>query len=150
MDILENTVPKPWQEEIHRQRFDCTAKGQANSIRFCKCLESLDPSKQDQKGRHDAMSAAGTWQQILRKKRGQEADVTTFTENQAHKSKGVNTMNKCEVLRKQELNAIIGKSIKAALKKVRKDYAQQEEHNAIQNFDALSLSLSNDNDVNCT
>eukprot|EP00957_Ditylum_brightwellii_P066748 5065551-Ditylum_brightwellii.AAC.1 len=29
MDILENAVPKSWQGEMHRQRFDCVAKRQA-------------------------------------------------------------------------------------------------------------------------
>eukprot|EP00957_Ditylum_brightwellii_P116865 8914529-Ditylum_brightwellii.AAC.1 len=28
IDILENTVPKSRQGEMHRQRFDCVAKGQ--------------------------------------------------------------------------------------------------------------------------
>eukprot|EP00957_Ditylum_brightwellii_P022130 1669621-Ditylum_brightwellii.AAC.3 len=41
----------------------------------------------------------------------------------------------------QELNAIIGKSVKAALKKGCKDRTQQEEHNTIDEFNALSLSL---------
>eukprot|EP00957_Ditylum_brightwellii_P189950 14461027-Ditylum_brightwellii.AAC.1 len=28
IDILENVVPKSWQREMHRQRFDCVVKGQ--------------------------------------------------------------------------------------------------------------------------
>eukprot|EP00957_Ditylum_brightwellii_P086918 6615759-Ditylum_brightwellii.AAC.1 len=56
MDILENAVPKSWQEEMHRQKFDCVAKGQTEFIRFCKCLDLLDTPKQGQKGRHDATS----------------------------------------------------------------------------------------------
>eukprot|EP00957_Ditylum_brightwellii_P153031 11649228-Ditylum_brightwellii.AAC.1 len=67
------------------QRFDCAAKGQAEFIQFCKCLELLDPPKQGQKGEHDAMSATGTQQQILRKKRGREANAPSLTENQACK-----------------------------------------------------------------
>eukprot|EP00957_Ditylum_brightwellii_P210364 15364883-Ditylum_brightwellii.AAC.1 len=62
MDILENTVPNSWQGEMHRQRFDCMAEGQAKFIWFCKCLESLDPPKKDQKGRQDATSATGNQQ----------------------------------------------------------------------------------------
>eukprot|EP00957_Ditylum_brightwellii_P040388 3056673-Ditylum_brightwellii.AAC.1 len=45
MDILENIAPKLWQGEMHRQRFDCAAEGQAKFICFYKCLESLDPPK---------------------------------------------------------------------------------------------------------
>eukprot|EP00957_Ditylum_brightwellii_P079332 6031459-Ditylum_brightwellii.AAC.1 len=85
MDILENAVPKSWQSEIRRQRFDCAAEGQATFIWFCKCLELLDPPKQSQKGTHDAISATGTLKQILRKKRGWEADEPSLTENQASK-----------------------------------------------------------------
>eukprot|EP00957_Ditylum_brightwellii_P097341 7413846-Ditylum_brightwellii.AAC.1 len=32
MDIVENAVPKSWQGGMRRQRFDCTAKGQAKFI----------------------------------------------------------------------------------------------------------------------
>eukprot|EP00957_Ditylum_brightwellii_P022129 1669621-Ditylum_brightwellii.AAC.2 len=60
MDILENAIPKSWQGEMHRQRFDFVAKGHAKFIRFCKYLELLDPLKQGQKGRQDATSATGT------------------------------------------------------------------------------------------
>eukprot|EP00957_Ditylum_brightwellii_P198464 15125485-Ditylum_brightwellii.AAC.1 len=70
MNILENAVPKSWQGGIHRQRFDCMAKGQAKFIQFCKCLELLDPQKQGQKGEQDATSATGNRQQIPKKKRG--------------------------------------------------------------------------------
>eukprot|EP00957_Ditylum_brightwellii_P168568 12830910-Ditylum_brightwellii.AAC.1 len=48
-----------------------------------------------------------------------------------------------------KLNTIIGKSIKAVLKSLCKDCTQREEHNTINEFDALSLSSSNDNDVSC-
>eukprot|EP00957_Ditylum_brightwellii_P195883 14924392-Ditylum_brightwellii.AAC.1 len=51
---------------------------------------------------------------------------------------------------KKELNTIIGKSIRAALKKEHHNCAQDEEHNAIDNFNFLSLSSSNSDDVNCT
>eukprot|EP00957_Ditylum_brightwellii_P039613 2996141-Ditylum_brightwellii.AAC.1 len=40
----------------------------------------------------------------------------------------------------QELNAIIGMSVKAALKKECKDRVKKEEHHAIDEFDVLSLS----------
>eukprot|EP00957_Ditylum_brightwellii_P193198 14710726-Ditylum_brightwellii.AAC.1 len=109
MDILENAVPKSWQGEMSRQRFDCTAKGQVKFIQFCKCLESLDPLKQGQKGGHDATSATGNRHQIPRKKRGRK-NAPGLTENQACKKvakfcllhgKGRHTMNKCEVLKKQ-------------------------------------------------
>eukprot|EP00957_Ditylum_brightwellii_P144634 11018077-Ditylum_brightwellii.AAC.1 len=43
MDILENVMPKSWQEEICKQHFDCTAKGQAKFINFCKNHKLLDP-----------------------------------------------------------------------------------------------------------
>eukprot|EP00957_Ditylum_brightwellii_P023501 1773311-Ditylum_brightwellii.AAC.1 len=79
MDILENTVPKSWQGEMCRQRFDCVAKGQAKFIRFCECLESLDPPKQ--KNGQDFTSVTGSNQQIPKKKRGQEADAPNLTEN---------------------------------------------------------------------
>eukprot|EP00957_Ditylum_brightwellii_P155543 11840492-Ditylum_brightwellii.AAC.1 len=62
MDILENAVPKSWQGEMCRQRFDCAAEGQAEFIQFCKCLELLDPPTQGQKCGQDATSAAGNWQ----------------------------------------------------------------------------------------
>eukprot|EP00957_Ditylum_brightwellii_P027894 2107564-Ditylum_brightwellii.AAC.1 len=62
MDILENAVPKAWQGEMRRQRFDCAAKGQAKFICFCKYLESLDPPKQ--KNGQDIMSATSSNQQI--------------------------------------------------------------------------------------
>eukprot|EP00957_Ditylum_brightwellii_P098651 7515017-Ditylum_brightwellii.AAC.1 len=110
MDIFENAVPKSWQGGMHRQRFDCTTKGQAKLICFCKCLESLDPSKQGPKGRQDTMSTTGNWQQILRKKRDQEANVPILTENQTRKkvakfclldSRGRHTANECKFLRKQ-------------------------------------------------
>eukprot|EP00957_Ditylum_brightwellii_P115759 8830553-Ditylum_brightwellii.AAC.1 len=81
MDILENTVPKSCQGEMCRQRFNCTAKGQAKFIWFCECLELMDPPKRGRKVRHDATSATGTQQQILRKKRGQEANAPSLTEN---------------------------------------------------------------------
>eukprot|EP00957_Ditylum_brightwellii_P211490 15366226-Ditylum_brightwellii.AAC.1 len=55
MDILENAVPKSWQGEMHRQRFDCASKGQTKFIQLCKCLELLDPPTQGQKGRYDVM-----------------------------------------------------------------------------------------------
>eukprot|EP00957_Ditylum_brightwellii_P035330 2679832-Ditylum_brightwellii.AAC.1 len=45
MDIIENAVPKSWQWEMHQQKFNCTAKGQAKFIWFCKCLELLDSPK---------------------------------------------------------------------------------------------------------
>eukprot|EP00957_Ditylum_brightwellii_P061731 4684326-Ditylum_brightwellii.AAC.1 len=45
MDILENAIPKSWQEEMWRQCFDCVAKGQAKFISFCEILGSLDPPK---------------------------------------------------------------------------------------------------------
>eukprot|EP00957_Ditylum_brightwellii_P033872 2566916-Ditylum_brightwellii.AAC.1 len=105
MDILENAVPKSWQGEIHRQRFNYVAKGQAKFIRFCKCLESLDPPKQ--KNGQDAMSATGSNQQIPNKKRGQEANAPSLMENQACKKvakfyllhcQGGHTTNKCKVL----------------------------------------------------
>eukprot|EP00957_Ditylum_brightwellii_P102413 7806321-Ditylum_brightwellii.AAC.1 len=83
MDIIENAVPKSWQGEMRRQRFDCTAKGQAEIIRFCKCLEPLDSPKQ--KNRQDATSATGSNQQIPKKKRDQEDNAPSLTENQAHK-----------------------------------------------------------------
>eukprot|EP00957_Ditylum_brightwellii_P024251 1829329-Ditylum_brightwellii.AAC.1 len=83
IDILENSVPKSWQGGMHRQMFDCIATREAKFIQFCKYLELLDPPKQGQKGGHDAMSATDTWQQILRRKRGQEADAPSLTENQA-------------------------------------------------------------------
>eukprot|EP00957_Ditylum_brightwellii_P176482 13440312-Ditylum_brightwellii.AAC.1 len=51
---------------------------------------------------------------------------------------------------KKELNVIIGKSIKDALKKECCDCAQDKEHNAINVFDALSLSSSDSNDISCT
>eukprot|EP00957_Ditylum_brightwellii_P176689 13457438-Ditylum_brightwellii.AAC.1 len=53
MDINENAVPRSWQEEMRRQRFNCASKGQAKFIYFCECLESLDPLKQ--KNQQDAM-----------------------------------------------------------------------------------------------
>eukprot|EP00957_Ditylum_brightwellii_P133862 10207315-Ditylum_brightwellii.AAC.1 len=81
MDILENKVPKSWQGQMHRQRFNCAAKGQAKFICFSECLESLDPPKQ--KNGQDATSAAGSNQQIPKKKRGQEANAPSLTENQA-------------------------------------------------------------------
>eukprot|EP00957_Ditylum_brightwellii_P131619 10038167-Ditylum_brightwellii.AAC.1 len=34
MDILENVIPKLWQEGIQRQQFDCMVKGQAKFISF--------------------------------------------------------------------------------------------------------------------
>eukprot|EP00957_Ditylum_brightwellii_P201694 15326788-Ditylum_brightwellii.AAC.1 len=46
MDIFKNTVPKSWQGEMQRQRFDRAAEGQAKFICFCECLESLDPPKE--------------------------------------------------------------------------------------------------------
>eukprot|EP00957_Ditylum_brightwellii_P138418 10550293-Ditylum_brightwellii.AAC.1 len=49
-----------------------------------------------------------------------------------------------------KLNAIIGKSIKAALKSQHKDCTHHKEHNAINKFNACSLSSSNNNDVSCT
>eukprot|EP00957_Ditylum_brightwellii_P042376 3208775-Ditylum_brightwellii.AAC.1 len=83
MDILENSVPKSWQGEMCRQMFDCMAKGQAKFVRFCECLELLDPPKQGQKGKQDAMPATGNCQQIPRRKRGREAGAPSLTENQA-------------------------------------------------------------------
>eukprot|EP00957_Ditylum_brightwellii_P075131 5709131-Ditylum_brightwellii.AAC.1 len=68
MDILENVMPKLWQAEICRQCFDCASKGQANFIRFCKNLKSLDPPKQQaQKGGAAAMPSSSSNQQILKK-----------------------------------------------------------------------------------
>eukprot|EP00957_Ditylum_brightwellii_P122894 9370037-Ditylum_brightwellii.AAC.1 len=188
MDILENTVLKSWQGKMHRQRFNCATKWQAKFIQFFKCLELLGPPMQGQKGRQDATSVTGNWQQIPRKKRGQEANAPSLTDNQAHKkvakfcllhSKGRHTTSKFEVLWKQakglqsdkekkswsgsangngrqqhysqqELNAIIGKSVKMALKKECKDCTQKEERNTINKFDALSLSSSNDDDISHT
>eukprot|EP00957_Ditylum_brightwellii_P140960 10738457-Ditylum_brightwellii.AAC.1 len=49
-----------------------------------------------------------------------------------------------------KLNAIIGKSSKAALKIQCKARVQCKEHNTIDEFNALSLSLSNDDDISCT
>eukprot|EP00957_Ditylum_brightwellii_P035284 2676019-Ditylum_brightwellii.AAC.1 len=54
IDILENTMPRSWQEEIQRQQFDCVAKGQAKLISFCKNLKSMNtwrtarPRRKDQ------------------------------------------------------------------------------------------------------
>eukprot|EP00957_Ditylum_brightwellii_P042654 3229996-Ditylum_brightwellii.AAC.1 len=62
MDILENAVPKSLQGEMCRQRFDCMSEGQVKFIWFCKCLELLDPPKQDPKGGHDSMPATGNRQ----------------------------------------------------------------------------------------
>eukprot|EP00957_Ditylum_brightwellii_P022626 1706627-Ditylum_brightwellii.AAC.2 len=45
MDILENAMPKSWQEEMQRQCFDCVADRQSKSISFCKNPELLDPPK---------------------------------------------------------------------------------------------------------
>eukprot|EP00957_Ditylum_brightwellii_P111458 8501147-Ditylum_brightwellii.AAC.1 len=109
MDILKDAVPKSWQGGMRRQRFDCATKGQAKFIQFCKCLESLYPPKQGQKGRQDTMSATGTWQKILRRERGWEADAPSLTENQVHQkvakfcmlhSRGGQMTNECEVLKK--------------------------------------------------
>eukprot|EP00957_Ditylum_brightwellii_P178896 13626919-Ditylum_brightwellii.AAC.1 len=109
MDILENAVPKSWQREMHRQRFDCAAEGQATFIGVYECLESLDPPKQGQKGKQDITSATGTWQQVLRRKRGWEANAPSLTENQAHKKvakfcplygRGGHMANKREILKK--------------------------------------------------
>eukprot|EP00957_Ditylum_brightwellii_P017735 1336054-Ditylum_brightwellii.AAC.1 len=50
----------------------------------------------------------------------------------------------------QELNSIIGKIVKVALKKEHKDHTQKEEHNTIDEFDVLSLSSSDDDDVSRT
>eukprot|EP00957_Ditylum_brightwellii_P107148 8174746-Ditylum_brightwellii.AAC.1 len=69
MDILENAVPKFWQEEMQRQRFNCAAEGQDKFIRFCTCLESLDPPKQ--KNIQYATSATGSNQQIPKKEKSQ-------------------------------------------------------------------------------
>eukprot|EP00957_Ditylum_brightwellii_P091180 6942089-Ditylum_brightwellii.AAC.1 len=38
MVILENALPKSWQGEMCRQRFDCAAIGQAKFIQFYECL----------------------------------------------------------------------------------------------------------------
>eukprot|EP00957_Ditylum_brightwellii_P090321 6878682-Ditylum_brightwellii.AAC.1 len=72
MDILENAVPKSWQEECIDRDLTAWPKD------FPK---SLDPPKL--KNRQNATSATGCTQQILRKKRGQEADAPNLTENQA-------------------------------------------------------------------
>eukprot|EP00957_Ditylum_brightwellii_P061041 4633540-Ditylum_brightwellii.AAC.1 len=184
-DHLEQFLPRQQQNSSRE-----TGGGQTDGHPG-KCstqVLSLDTLKQGQKGRQDATSATGNWKQILRNKRGQEADVPSLTENQTCKKvakfcllygRGKHTINKCEVLRKQvkglqsekekntqsglangngcqmyysrqELNTIIGKSIKAALKKECKDHAQQEKHNTIGKFDVLSLSLSHDNDISHT
>eukprot|EP00957_Ditylum_brightwellii_P145759 11099339-Ditylum_brightwellii.AAC.1 len=177
MYIPNNAVPKSWQGEMRRQRFDCAAKGQAKFICFCKCLESLDPLKQ--KNGQDATSATGSNQQIPKKKRGQEANAPNLMENQACKkvakfcllhSWGGHTANKCKVLKKQvkgmqdnkekntwselangsgrfhccnqnKLNTIIGEIVKAFQKSQHKDHIQHKEHSAINEFNALSLSL---------
>eukprot|EP00957_Ditylum_brightwellii_P129736 9896523-Ditylum_brightwellii.AAC.1 len=148
MEILENVVPKSWQGEMCGQRVAGSAK--AKLERWTGCQVSY-------------------WQQIPRKKRGQEANARSFTENWARKKvaklcllhgRGRHMTNEREALRKQvkilqsdkekntwsglangnghtqcynqqELNAIISKSIKAALKKEHKDHAQKEEHNTI-------------------
>eukprot|EP00957_Ditylum_brightwellii_P009938 749475-Ditylum_brightwellii.AAC.1 len=51
MDILESAMPKSWQEEMWRQYFDCTAKGQAKFISFykilsCWILQRIRPKKE--------------------------------------------------------------------------------------------------------
>eukprot|EP00957_Ditylum_brightwellii_P070615 5365636-Ditylum_brightwellii.AAC.1 len=51
---------------------------------------------------------------------------------------------------KEELNIIIGKSVKAAPKKECHDHAWDKEHNVIVDLNALSLSSINGNGVSCT
>eukprot|EP00957_Ditylum_brightwellii_P010646 806187-Ditylum_brightwellii.AAC.1 len=51
---------------------------------------------------------------------------------------------------KEELNTIIGKSIKVAMKKECCDCACPKEHNTINNFSTLSLSSSNSNNISHT
>eukprot|EP00957_Ditylum_brightwellii_P092622 7053110-Ditylum_brightwellii.AAC.2 len=85
MDILKNTMPKFWKAEMHRQHFNCTAKGQANFIQFCKNLELLEPLKQAQKGGTAPMSSTGTNQKNPRRKWGREADVSSLSTSQVQK-----------------------------------------------------------------
>eukprot|EP00957_Ditylum_brightwellii_P162878 12403303-Ditylum_brightwellii.AAC.1 len=99
-------MSKLWQAEIHMQCFDYTAKGQAKFIRFYKNLESLDPSKQqDQKGRATTMPVTSSNSWILRKKKGQEADLPSISTSQARKKTAKycmlhgncsHAMNKCK------------------------------------------------------
>eukprot|EP00957_Ditylum_brightwellii_P151678 11550735-Ditylum_brightwellii.AAC.1 len=137
MDILESAMLMSWQAEMQRQHFNCTAKGQAKFIRFCENLNLLDPTKDKaQKGGPATISSITNNKQILKKKRGREADSASLSTRanecktlqesakhlkdkidgncqSCHSSSG--ERNRC--YNKEELNAIIGKSIKAALKK---------------------------------
>eukprot|EP00957_Ditylum_brightwellii_P208196 15356262-Ditylum_brightwellii.AAC.1 len=64
---------------------------------------------------------------------------------------GLTNGNRCtQHCSQRGVNTIIGKITKAALKKEYKDCAQKEEHNDIDEFDALSLSSSDDNNVSQT
>eukprot|EP00957_Ditylum_brightwellii_P130599 9962532-Ditylum_brightwellii.AAC.1 len=169
MDILENAMPKLWQEEMRRQHFDCAAKGQAKSINFCKNFKSLDPLKEKaQKGGATTMASSMSNKQIPKKKRGRDDNATSSTASYAKKratkhcmlhGNCTHTTNKCKALKesanpiecnqhysKEELNNIIGKSIKTALKKECCNCACTEEYNAINDFYTLSLYLSNSND----
>eukprot|EP00957_Ditylum_brightwellii_P147598 11240807-Ditylum_brightwellii.AAC.1 len=49
MDILENEVPKYWQDKMKCHSFDYTTKGQTKIISFCDYLEVLDPKLESKK-----------------------------------------------------------------------------------------------------
>eukprot|EP00957_Ditylum_brightwellii_P049323 3742217-Ditylum_brightwellii.AAC.2 len=65
-------------------------------------------------------------------------------------SRSANGSGRLHCYNQNKFNTIISKSVKAAQKRQRKDRAQHKEHNAINKFDALSLSSSDDNGVGCT
>eukprot|EP00957_Ditylum_brightwellii_P092084 7010990-Ditylum_brightwellii.AAC.1 len=66
------------------------------------------------------------------------------------RSRSGNSSSHLRCYSQNKLNAIIGKSVKVALKSQHKEHAQHKEHNVINEFDALSLSSSDDNDISCT
>eukprot|EP00957_Ditylum_brightwellii_P048763 3699789-Ditylum_brightwellii.AAC.1 len=112
MDILENAMPKSWQEEMWRQHFDFVAKGQAKFISFCKNLKSHSSRNQAQKEGATTTSSSTSNNRIPKKRRGRDKNATNLTSTMLAKRKvkknrmlyGVcaHTINKCEALKRAQ------------------------------------------------
>ena len=45
IDILEDGMPKAWEDEMQCQKYNYAAEGQIKFISFCGNLQSMDPPK---------------------------------------------------------------------------------------------------------
>eukprot|EP00957_Ditylum_brightwellii_P152369 11599631-Ditylum_brightwellii.AAC.1 len=135
------------------QKFDCAAEGQAKFISFCENLESLYPQKskrEEQKKAQEEAEAKST-----AKCCSHLTNEYNIIKNaaQCHEGKDgnwhdSNSSKGCKQYSKQELNGIVSKIIKEVLKKACCKPCDQQEANAINQFDALSISSDDSSDDN--